>query len=193
VTTFTASAATELPERPPTGAYGDGVALDTGHARAIARGLNNLISYGTAMQDPELVEEMTHTSGTWELVYASPVYLGTGMVSNTMTRKLYVGPWIRASAGTAEFRVTLSPVPPSSSNPASPSRADVVRNLPYTTTTFSTASGTYAIATPVALDISHCQLGEGVLGGWAWLYVEIKTGSVFRGFGSLRLGPLEAP
>ena len=191
--TFTASAATELPSRPPTVAYGDGVALDTGHARDLARGLNNGRSYKWAAQVPEVVEEMTFgASGggvTWRLVQAEPVFVGIGKPTSATTRKLYVAPTLCSTSGASvSVRVTLARFRPQDAD-----RADVTRVLPYADATFTATSTTYATPAAVALDTEHLLLGEGPFAGWGWLYVEVTDGAKFRGFGLQHTGPAVAP
>ncbi len=194
-TTYTESAATDLPARPPTMAYGDGAPLDTGHAYDTAAGVNNLISYKTAAQAPEVVEAMAYGgSGTWLLVYCAPVFLGVGIGNTARTRKLYVSPTIRKTAGaSSQVRVTLSKSPPTSADPLSPSRDDVTRHAPYVETTFTTTSTTFENQTPVALATAHLHMAPGLLGGVGWISVEVKADGEFRGFGACRVGPLEAP
>ena len=193
VSTFTPSVATELPARPPTAAYGDGVALDTGHARDLGVGLNNGLSYKWAAQVPEVVEEMTFgASGggvTWRLVQAEPVFVGIGKPTTATTRKLYVAPTLCSTSGASvSVRVTLARFRPQDAD-----RADVTRVLPYATTTFTTTSTTYATPSAVALSIDHLLLGEGPFAGWGWLYLELTDGAKCRGLGTQYTGPVVAP
>jgi hypothetical protein len=199
--TFTASVATELPERPPTSAAGDGAALDTGHARAIARGVNNLISYKTAPQHATNVsatEAMSYTAAsgtpTWYLVWCEPVMIGVG-TPGTVTRKLYVSPTVlKAGAASADIRVTLARLMPRSADPSNPSRNDMTRIGPYSEHTFTTTSATYETPAAVALDIDHLSLapGHGGMAGMGWLYVEVANHATFRGFGVRYVGPVVA-
>lgn len=192
---FTVSAATDLPARPPDIAFGDGKALDTGHAYDTAIGINNLISYKTAMQAPEsVVERIFGGGGTWQLVYCAPVFLGIGQSTVARTRKLYVSPTImKAGAASGDIRVTLATSPPTSADPANPSRDDVTRHQPYSEHTFTTTSANYENQTAVALDTEHLQLAPGLLGGVGWLYVELATAARFRGFGLIHAGPVVVP
>ncbi len=194
-TSFTLSAATDLPAKPPDIAVGDGKALDTGHAYDTAVGINNLISYKTASQVPEsIVERIFGGGGTWQLVYCAPVFIGVGQPTNTRSRKFYVSPTImKAGAASGDIRVTLATSPPTSANPASPSRDDVTRFQPYSEHTFTTTSAVYENQAAVALDTEHLQLAPGLLGGIAWLYVELGNHARFRGFGLAHVGPVEAP
>lgn len=197
VTTFTDSPATEAFERPADLAAADGAALDTGHARGEARGVNALISYLTAAQQPEVVETISYVGGaggTWQLAYAAPVFVGVGLTSVDWTRKLYVSPTIlKAGAASADVRVTLAQRMPRSADPTVFSRNDIVRLGPYVEHTFTTTSATFENQTAVGLAIDHLQLGEGPLGGWGWLMVELGNHASFRGFGSLYVGPMVQP
>jgi hypothetical protein len=197
VQSFTASTpATELAARPPDAAYGDGVALDTGHARDVARNVNALVSYLTAPQCPEVVESMAHsgTAATRTLVYAAPVFVGVGTTAQDWTRRLYVSPTIAKSGGaSATVRVTLARRMPRSADPTDVSRDDVEFIAPYVQTTFTTTSATRENQTPVALSIDHLQLGEGPLGGWGWLMVEVSSTGLFYGFGLCYVGPMVTP
>lgn len=191
---FSAVTATTLPARPPTLAYGDGAPLDTGHAFDLATAINSLVSYKTAIQTPEVLDVASWSSGTWWLVYCAPVFLGVGRPSVVRSRKLYVSPTIYKSGGvSSSVRVTLSASPPTSADPANPSRADVTRWGPYSETTFTTTSAVRENQTAVALNTEHLQLAPGMLGGMAWLYVEVKTNANFAGFGSLYVGPVVTP
>lgn len=194
VASFTESVATELPERPPDGAAGDGVALDTGHARAAARNLNNGISYKFAPQVPEVTESMTYGgTGTWTLVQVEPVFVGVGTTEAEWTHKLYVGPTVsKSGAPSADIRVTLARRMPRSSDPNVFSRDDVVRVPPYSESTFTTSSVARTTMAAVALDIDHLNLSEGPLGGWGYLYVEVANHATFYGFGTQYVGPMEA-
>ena len=195
VTSWTDSAATEPPAKPPTAAYGDGVALDTGHATDLARGINFLVSYGTAPQQPAQVEVCSYGgAGTWRLVYLEPVMLGVQLTTATLTRLLYVAPTIASATGAAvSVRVTLAQRPPRAADPTLRTRDDVTRLQPYRSTTFNTSSTTYVTASAVGLDISHCGIGPNLQGGIGWLYVELGANALFRGFGGRWLGPLVAP
>lgn len=197
--TYVASVATELPSRPPTLAYGDGKPLDTGHAYDLAAGLNNLLSYKQAPQQPEALgstEVMSYSgAGTWRLVWCEPVYVGPGRTSAAITRKLYVSPTVtKAGAASADIRVTLARKPPRASDPSNLSRDDVFRILPYFDHTFTTTSAIYETPTPYAFGIDHLPLGgSGPMVGIGWLYVEVANHASFRGFGVKYLGPTVAP
>ena len=194
-TSYTNSAATDLPARPSALAFGDGKPLDTGHAYDTATACNNLVNYKTAMQAPEVLDAAVYGgAGTWRLVYCAPVYVGPGTPSVGRTRKLYVSPTIQKSgAASSQIRVTLSKSPPTSANPAAPSRDDVLRFEPYVETTFTTTAIVWENPTAVGLNTAHLQLAPGLLGGIGWVSVEVKTAGQFRGFGTLRVGPLEVP
>lgn len=190
--TFTASASTEVPARHSTLAYGDGVALDVGYERDIARLANNLIDYKTAPQTSQVAREewVYGGAGTWEVVSCSPVLVGVGLLGANETIKLYVAPFWKSTDGTStQVRYTLSRLWPSDAD-----RDDVTFPEPYVQATFTTTSLTYAMGTPTALDTRHINRAPGSLGGVGWLTVEIKTKASVRGdAGSLRVGPRVAP
>ena len=187
-TTVTLSAATEIPSRYATNAYGDGVPLDVGYEQDAVRLANNLIHYKTAPQQPTIYSETRDFTGagTWQLVEVMPFFVGMGEFTAGRTRLLSVAPRIRSTSGaTAEIRVTASRLFPSGT-----SRDDITRVSPYTSATFTTTSTTASVSTAQTLDISHVRLSDTLLGGVMWLLVEIKTATEFHGFARLKLGAI---
>lgn len=174
---------TELAEIVSTSCYGDGVALDTGNYRALARTINNLQDHKTAHQSPWLTgTPVTKTlTGTYELVATRKVFMGCQQQIARNGRKVAVKLWFRSSTGAAvTARVTLS-------------RSRVTS--PYLVEATSTAAG-YAWPGPCSQVVlttsasttwetsSEASLDLGVLNpdGSAWLSIELTTGCETRGF-----------
>lgn len=188
---------TETPALYAAASFGDGVPLDVGYERDAARLANNLLSYKTAGQGPCIYEDLRTYGGasTWELQELAPIFLGLGQFSANLTQKLWVAPYMRSTDGTqAEVRVTLS-----RNMPTGDTRDDVDFGTEFVQVTFTRSLTTFAIVTEQALDIRHCKLTEGLLGGIGFLSVEIKvkggggSNCEYGGLAARRLGPLVTP
>jgi hypothetical protein len=184
--TVTLSTPTEVPARHATVAYGDGKPLDVGYERDAVRLANNAWNYKYARQQPTMNAEVRNYtgSGTYQVVDVRPIFLGVQQFTAGRTRSLTVAPRIRSTDGaTANCRVTLARRPPQGA-----SRNDVTRLSPYQEYVFTTTSTTANIPTAQALDIKHCKLEEGTLGGVGWLIVEVNSKCEFTGMARCVLG-----
>ena len=187
-TSVTLSAATAIPSRYATNAYGDGVPFDVGYEQDAIRLADNLIHYKTSPQQPTTYSEVRDFTGagTYQLVEILPFFVGRGEFTAGRTRLISLAPRIRSTSGaTATVRVSAVRRLPSGST-----RDDVTRIAPYTSVSFTTTSTTAVISTAQTLDISHIRLGDTLLGGVVWLLVEITTATEFTGFARLKLGAI---
>jgi hypothetical protein len=180
---FTASAATELPERYADAQYGDGVPLASSYHRASAIMLNNLVSYRTAIQMPMMLSSVASEAGTtYTLVFCAPYFIGPGMTFG-LSRLLKIAPMLSiGAAGTGTCRVTISKFPPSGSALTTTTYAYPYKQLTFTTT----SNGTYEIAT--AQTVSPVTDANGV----GWVSVELKSNDgevvcLLRGLAEFRL------
>lgn len=183
----TASPSTELPARYATLAIGDGKPYDTGYDRDIARGLNNLVDYKTPSQQPTIHEtaDTFAGAGTYELVRQCPIRIGRGMLPSTKTILLWVAPMFKSTDGnTATVRVTISKLGGGDAD-----RDDPAFFEPYVQVSFSRTATTFAIVTADDIDTRHTNRSESVLGGWAWMTVEINSKVSSHGLGHVRIGP----
>jgi hypothetical protein len=194
--TFAVSAATTLPSRPPTLAYGDGKPLDVAYEWQAAELANNMASYKCAPMTPEIYNDDRTNSGTYdyELTDVIIVGVGEGRFPSTLTRKLYFAPQFRSTDGaTATIRVSLCRI-----FPQGDSLGDVIIPTPNVQVTYTTTSATFVTATAQALDVRHLITTPGYLGGLGFLCVECAKGAgganiEYKGPGLMRLGPLVSP
>ena len=188
-TTFTLSAATELPARYSTNQVGDGVSFDTGAARDCARLANNIVGYKSAPQHPAIYAEARSATptGTWVLAEIVPVFVGIGQLSASQTLSLYVAPQLRSKSGASvSIRISLCRVMPAGST-----LQDVTLLDPYVSATFSTSSTTFTVPTAQALSCGHLSLAPGPLGGVGYLVIECGSSNAeYDGLPVLYVGPL---
>lgn len=188
-TTVTLSVPTSIPARYASTAIGDGQAFDVGYEQDVVRLANNLIHYKAAPQQPTAYSEVRNFTGggTWQLIEVFPFFVGMGEFTAGRTRALTISPRLRSSSGgtTAQVRVTVARNPPSGA-----SRDDITRVAPFTEATFTNGTTTFAVASPQTLDIAHVRLSDTLLGGVAWIYVEISTATETTGFARFKLGAL---
>ena len=192
---FTLHAATTIPSRPSTYAYGDGKPLDVAYEFQAAELANNMVSYKTAPICPEVYTDTRAHSGTGTklLTDVAIVGIGEGRLPAPLTRKYYVAPRMRSTDGnTATIRVSLCKLWPQGD-----SLEDAIIPEPYASVTFTTTSTTFVIPTAQGLDVRHCNSSPGILGGVGFLCVElVKGGSSnveYEGLALSRLGPLVTP
>lgn len=181
---YQAWSSSELAERYAATAFGDGKALDTAYAHGSARNLNILRDLKCAPQCPQVYSESRgYTSGTWDLVHVELVFIGRGTYG-TFTRPINLSPIIHSTDGnTANVRVTLA-----RHAPMGTALADVTRVAPYRTSTFTTTSTTDVIPTSVAFATHHLKLADNAMHGLGWLYVEVNSKAVFKGFAEQVVG-----
>ena len=191
ISNYTLNASTDLPSRHSTLEYGDGVALDTGSDRRIARLANSLIDHKTKPQTAgSALPVWTYGgSGTYELVATIPVFLGVGIIGPGQTILAYVAPNFASTDGTSAIvRYTLSRLPPTETD-----RNDVTFPQPYAQTSFTKIATTFAVPAVQTLDTRHINRGASTLGGLAWLSVEINSKVTMRGpHAHWRIGPRSA-
>ena len=193
---FTLHAATTLPSRPSTYAYGDGKPLDVAYEFQTAELANNMVSYKTAPICPEVYTDTRAHSGTGTklLTDVAIVGIGEGRLPAPLTRKYYVAPRMRSTDGnTATIRVSLCKLWPQGD-----SLEDAIIPEPYASVTFTTASTTFEIPTAQGIDIRHLNLTPGgPFGGVGFLCVELVKGGSwnveYEGLALSRLGPLVTP
>lgn len=194
--TFTLHAATTLPSRPSTYAYGDGKPLDVAYEFQAAELANNMVSYKTAPICPEVyTDTRTHSGSTdYLLTDVAIVGVGEGRLPAPLTRKYYVAPRMRSTDGnTATIRVSLCKLWPQGD-----ALNDAILPEPYASVTFTTTSTTFVIPTAQGIDVRHLNLTPGgPFGGVGFLCVELKKGASsnveYEGLALSRLGPLVSP
>lgn len=188
---YTLSASTDLPSRHSTLEYGDGVALDTGSDRRIARLANSLIDHKTKPQCATTAMPVwTYGgAGTYELVAVLPVFLGVGIIGPGQTILASVAPSFASTDGTtAIVRYTLSRLQPTETD-----RDDVTFPQPYVQTSFTKTATTFAVPAVQTLDTRHINRGVSSFGGLAWLSIEINSKVSIRGpHAHWRVGPRSA-
>lgn len=174
--TVTEPAHTELAELDPTGiCAGDGVALDTGYHLALAKTVNNFIDHKSAQQGPNLtgiVIDFPSSIGSpdFTLVAMQRRYFGKATIGGLVRRLLTIAPWLRATSGTSEVRVTLSPY-----RPRGDTFEDVVWSQPYSQVTFSSSTSTWATATSQDLDLRYLDAE-----GCCWIGIELAENAETR-------------
>jgi hypothetical protein len=190
--TFTVAAATTLPSRPSTYAYGDGKPLDVAYEFQAAELANNMVSYKTAPMTPEVYDDTRTHSGTGSALLTDVIIvgIGEGRLPAPVTRKLYFAPRMRSTDGnTATVRVSLCKLWPQGD-----ALGDAIIPEPSVSVTFTTTSMTFVTPTAQDLDVRHCNSSPGILGGVGFLCVElVKGGSSnveYEGPALIRLGPL---
>ncbi len=194
--TFTLAAATTLPSRPSTYAYGDGKPLDVAYEFQAAELANNMVSYKTAPICPEVyTDTRTHSGSTdYLLTDVAIVGIGEGRFPAPLTRKYYVAPRMRSTDGnTATIRISLCKLWPQGD-----SLNDAILPEPYASVTFTTTSTTFVIPTAQGIDVRHLNLTPGgPFAGVGFLCVELKKGASsnveYEGLALSRLGPLVSP
>ena len=192
---FTGNAATTLPSRPSTYAYGDGKPLDVAYEFQAAELANNMASYKTAPICPEVYSDTRTHSGSTDYLLTDVVIagVGEGRLPATLTRKFYVAPHFRSTDGnTATIRISLCKLWPQGD-----SLNSAILPEPYVSATFTTTSTTFVTATAQGLDVRHLNLSPGPFGGVGFVCVElVKGGSSnveYDGLSICRLGPLVSP
>ena len=193
---FTLHAATTIPSRPSTYAYGDGKPLDVAYEFQAAELANNMVSYKTAPMAPEVYDDTRAHSGATDylLTDVAIVGIGEGRLPAPVTRKLYFAPRMRSTDGnTATIRVSLCKLWPQGD-----SLNSAILPEPYVSATFTTTSTTFVIPTAQGIDVRHLNLTPaGPFAGVGFLCVELKKGATsnveYEGLALSRLGPLVTP
>lgn len=184
ITAYTANSAADPVELMPTSSYGDGVGLDVGTQAAVARLINNMLDYKTAVSTPYLQNtELSGAAatGTWLLVLVLPISLTQEILTTTVNRVLSVAPHFKSSDGaSASVRITLA-----RQFPAPDSVNDIDRGVVIEDVTFTTTSTTYA--TPAAQDIPIGNLKRA--DGTAYLLVELTLKARCMGVAKAQEGP----
>jgi hypothetical protein len=192
---WTDAAATELPERHVDIMSDEGQPVATAYSRAIARNLNNFISYASGCQMGWLVTGGTVVAGgtggaaAYELEYCYPYYIGPQLAIG-VSRTVSVAPMFYSSnnGDTVYCRITLSRTPPTGT-----SLTSVTFTPPYKQETWSTSSGTNALATAATI------APVTTIDGWGWCSVEMAGAGGhaatvrFWGVPQFYLGPLVLP
>jgi hypothetical protein len=189
----TAPAATNLPEK-HSGEHSDGDPITPSSIHAIAKMANNLISYKTAAQSPNLRGSawQCNANELWKPVEYKPFYVGLGSME-AQSRLLSIAPiiWRSVGAGVAKCRVTVCRHLPH--NEAEQTLNDPIYTEPYKQVTFTTTAAAAEIPTAETVDINGLySINEGIVWICVDLYGDATTLPSYWGLAELWLGPLVA-
>ncbi len=179
--TWTGASASDDVELPPNSIYAEGGSFDTGHDRALAQLVNNLIDFKTSKFFPQLGAEVFGTvSGSMLLAYAYPIFLDAVPYGFTNRRYLTVAPFMQSGdGGSVTVRVTLTDRPPWAS-----SIVDHPRPPSYSSYDFTTSSTTWQ--TPTAQDLLIANYKD--TNGIAWIWIELSNQAGTRGLAKCQEG-----
>jgi hypothetical protein len=182
---------TALPALYADNQQGDGVPLDTGCERDIARILNNLVNYRTAVMTAAMARSVKATGGRTAAVKCivdvipwcgHPGDMGSG------NRFLNLSPWLRSTDGTSvTLTATLCRHPPvgSSMTTTDATQPNYALVSPGESVSWTTSSTTYAARTENGVSVITCDPITGI----GYLVVEANsTKCEYRGFAEMYEG-----
>lgn len=171
-------------------AYGDGRPWDAGVDRSMANALNNFHDHKSATSCPMLSVSARQGLDDGITLFTGIVGFGMQQPGATVSRSLFVAPWMRSvSGGTANITVTLSRLMPSPGAGVLETSASQFMTpdfgLHYSTATFTTTSTTWATATPQELNLEVKDPWFGL----CWLTIEADDFAQTRGLAVCYEGP----
>lgn len=190
--TWTADTGAELVELAANDYFGDGCPLDTGAERAIARGINNLVSYRTAPVQPTLYREwlQADAEAVRQVLAIEPFFFGSGHLVGGQ-RYLNVRLWVkRASAGDpVKLWVSLCRERPTGSSwvIGDPDAPAYQLNGPYDQVEYSVSSTTAAITALGELTLKVVDPHSGI----GYIVIEGEENAQTLGLAMCQVGEFE--
>lgn len=183
--TFTKDAATNQATLYATANYGDGVPLDPGTERDVARTINNFSRYRAAPSLPILTRSGHSGASTWRIVHIIPVYRGPADLS-TGEQLLWVRPVLKSRTGASvTARVALCFGPPiGTSLTLTAAGTEYALVGPYEQQTWTTTSTSYAVGSAYGFS-TEVMTGQGE----GYLVIEGNANCDIEGLAECRFGP----